>query len=293
MNKTQLSKVFWAVKLLLVVMIVYVAAGALVAPIRLGETFKPAPASGREPVKIAESATPESETAPDYAAVADSHLFGDAEPAPADAPTTPKATLLPVKEEELNLRLIGTVVGTPDISHAIIEDSKVKKQDLYKIGETVASATVESIEPDRVTLRYHGQTRILALKTDATVTVGRSVEPNSTRPTSVAGTVTPVQLPASSSSRLAQVEALFHKATIEPYVQNGEAEGLRLTGLENIPIALAVGLRNGDVIRTVNGQTLTSKQKAFQVLQKARAQSKIDMQLLRAGKVTDLSFNTR
>jgi type II secretion system protein C len=294
MNKTQLSKLFWAIKISLVVMIVYVAAGAVVAPLRLGETLKPNEASGREPVKITGSTTPEPEAAPDYSVVAGSHLFGESEPAPALADAQMKTLQPPAKEEELNLRLVGTlVVSSSNASQALIEDGKVKKTDLYKIGETVASATIESIEPDKVTLRYRGQMKTLSLNTGTAAPVARSVDPNTTRPPAIVGTATPVQLPAASSSRLGQVEALFHNATIEPYVEKGQAEGLRLTGLENIPVALAFGLRNGDIIQSVNGQVLTSKQKAFQVLQKARAQSKVDMQLLRDGKVTGLSFNTR
>jgi general secretion pathway protein C len=87
------------------------------------------------------------------------------------------------------------------------------------------------------------------------------------------------------------VEDLFRSATIEPYVKNGRTEGLRITGLEQSPLAAIVGLRNGDIVQTVNGQTLDSKQKAFQVLKKARTQSTINMQLLRNGKTKDLSLD--
>ncbi len=52
-----------------------------------------------------------------------------------------------------------------------------------------------------------------------------------------------------------------------------------------------IGLRNGDVVQSVNGQQLTSKQKAFQVLMKAKTQSKIDIQLLRDGQSRNLSFD--
>jgi type II secretory pathway component PulC len=84
---------------------------------------------------------------------------------------------------------------------------------------------------------------------------------------------------------------ILHKATIEPYVRNGQTEGLQLTGLENIPMADMIGLRSGDVVQSVNGQQLTSKQKAFQVLMKAKTQSKIDIQLLRDGQSRNLSFD--
>jgi type II secretory pathway component PulC len=66
---------------------------------------------------------------------------------------------------------------------------------------------------------------------------------------------------------------------------------LRITGLDQIPLAEAFGLKNGDIVQAVNGQQLTSKQKAFQILQKAKTQSKVNIRILRDGKSKDLSFN--
>jgi type II secretory pathway component PulC len=93
------------------------------------------------------------------------------------------------------------------------------------------------------------------------------------------------------SARLGYVEEVFRKATIEPYVQDGQTEGLKITGLEDTPLTKLFGLRNGDVVQSLNGQTLNSKQKAFQVLRKARTQSKIDLRLLRNKETKELSFD--
>jgi type II secretory pathway component PulC len=87
------------------------------------------------------------------------------------------------------------------------------------------------------------------------------------------------------------VEDIFRKATVEPCMQDGQARGLRITGLENTPVGELFGLRNGDVIERVNGQDLTNKQKAFQVLQKARTQRTIHIELQRGGKSKSLSFD--
>ena len=66
---------------------------------------------------------------------------------------------------------------------------------------------------------------------------------------------------------------------------------MKITGLDQSPLAALVGLRDGDVVQTVNGQDLDSKQKAFQILKKARTQSKIDIHVLRNGKAKNLSFD--
>ncbi len=94
-------------------------------------------------------------------------------------------------------------------------------------------------------------------------------------------------------NKTSPVEAILEKAVIKPYVVDGQVEGLKITGLENVNIAKYFGLKNGDVIRVVNGHRLTSKQKAFQVFKKAKLQEAISFELLRDDKTKTLSFNLR
>jgi general secretion pathway protein C len=105
-----------------------------------------------------------------------------------------------------------------------------------------------------------------------------------------------VSVPAESPARpslpgTSYLEDVLHKAKIEPYVRNGRIQGLKITGLEDASVTALLGLRNGDIVQKVNGQSLTNKQKAFQVLQKAKAQPKLQIQLLRDGKTQELSFD--
>ncbi len=59
---------------------------------------------------------------------------------------------------------------------------------------------------------------------------------------------------------------------------------------DDLNMAGYFGFRNDDVIQTLNGQMLNDKQKAFQVLKKARSQSSLNVQLLRNQHKLDLSF---
>jgi len=83
------------------------------------------------------------------------------------------------------------------------------------------------------------------------------------------------------------------EATIEPHVIDGQVEGLRIANLENIKEAKELGLKNGDVIRAVNGHRLTSKQKAHQIFKKVRSQAVISLELLRDDETKKLSFDLR
>ncbi len=86
---------------------------------------------------------------------------------------------------------------------------------------------------------------------------------------------------------------MLTKAVIEPYMIDGQVEGLKITGLENIRVAEDLGLKNGDIIRTVNGHRLTSKQKAYQIFKKARSQEAMNIELLRKNETKTLSFSLR
>jgi type II secretory pathway component PulC len=89
------------------------------------------------------------------------------------------------------------------------------------------------------------------------------------------------------------VEQLLTQTTLTPYAVDGQVEGIQITGLDKIPLAGVLGLKEGDVIHIVNGQTLTSKQKAFQILKKAKSQETLDIELLRDGQSKTLSFPIR
>ena len=86
------------------------------------------------------------------------------------------------------------------------------------------------------------------------------------------------------------IKVFLEKMEVAPYIINGQQEGLCITGLDDLSMAGHLGFKNGDVIQTINGQMLTDKQKAFQVLKKARSQSSLSVQLLRNRHKMDLSF---
>jgi len=91
-------------------------------------------------------------------------------------------------------------------------------------------------------------------------------------------------------TKITHLEMILTKATIEPYLIDDQVEGLRITNLDTIPMAKAFGLKEGDIIRRVNGQRLTSKQKAFQVFKKARSEATMNLELLSDGETKELSL---
>ena len=89
------------------------------------------------------------------------------------------------------------------------------------------------------------------------------------------------------------VEAILKNAVIEPYHNNGQIEGLRITGLDRILVARDLLLKNGDIILAVNGHTLNSKRQAYEIFKKARTKPIMIVDLLQDGEAKVLLFDFR
>ena len=89
------------------------------------------------------------------------------------------------------------------------------------------------------------------------------------------------------------VEAILKNAVIEPYHNNGQIEGLRITGLDRIPVARDLLLKSGDIIRAVNGHPLNSKRQAYEIFKRARTQPTMIVDLLQDGEAKTLLFDFR
>lgn len=290
-SERQTARLLWAVRASLIAVLLCVAVEAIVAPFRLDAGLKPKAVSGTERPLGVPRTEPRRQVRPDYSVIVANDMFaGPNRPAAPDSPRagSPLSPALP-SAEKLGLKLLGTFAGSPAVSRALIENAETKLTSPYKIGDSIGSATIESIEPDRVVLLHAG--RRLTLHRHVAPPAPGSASQEQIPETTGPKPVTAAQPARPPSARLGYVEELFRKATIEPHVENGRTEGLKITGLEQTPLANLFGLRNGDIVQTVNGQNLTSKQKAFQVLKKARAQPNINLRLVRDGKAKELSFD--
>jgi type II secretion system protein C len=295
-------KIFLISKLALVLLLGYVAVKAVIVPQRPGEIFAPSPAVGSEKATEGKKAGLRQNQEEDYQAIIEKNIFGLTD----SSLTINKPSngcdddgLIRSAEQELGLILLGTVCGSEAVSRAIIKDTKSNKIGLYRTNETVANAAIESIEEDSVILANNGQRMILRLYTaqhGSNSAEPRHGSPNENVQKKIESIKSNVSVQSASSDEVTKIDAmqeLFKKAVIEPYSVAGQVEGLKITGLKNIPLAGELGLKDGDIVCSVNGQHLISQQKAFQVFQKARMQSAINIELLREGQTKNLSFNLR
>jgi len=294
--KLDIRKVFFVSKLALAVLLVWAAVKTVVVLQHSRDTFAPRSATATDNVTEVGAANPTDTLANDYSHIIRRNIFESADSSPeANGSLWDEGAshLARSAEEELGLILLGTISGNPAVARALIRDAKTNQIGLYRKGEDVGGACVESIESNAVILLSDGQRKILRLGA-ANIRGGGSGQQPSSPSSNQIKTVVPIKrVPDRVQTNVERVQAILGKAVITPYAVDGRVEGLRVTGLEHAPEAADLGLKNGDVIRTVNGQRLTSKQHAYQVFKKARTQPSISVELMRNGKTKQLSFTLR
>jgi type II secretion system protein C len=197
------------------------------------------------------------------------------------------ATFDTLKEEELQLELLGTAISNIKDPIAFIKDLKLNKQGIYRLGSVIRDARVISIVMGEVALDVKGKRQTLRLSKRA-IAWARHNENN------------PVIISASSSRIVVSKKGLMAEAgnilntlpklKIKPYYEADKVSGMMVEGIAKDSLIAAAGIRNKDVVKTVNNQKIDSYQKALQVLAKAKNQPEIKVNLLREGQIKDLCY---
>jgi general secretion pathway protein C len=291
-NKVYIHKVFFTGKLTLALVLLFTVVRTAMLPERIEKTLASASAPGRDGARINETVNLPDLSSADYAEIVERNPFDTS----SQTAGTNKASFDPAVSEELGLALFGTVSGSPEVARAIIKNLKTGVSDLYKIGQTVEGASIEGISKDAVILVHNGERKILRLS--IAQSNNKNTETPSVKTINETSNTTKTDLSTQNAhtgirAKIGYVEAILKQALIEPHVVDGQVEGFRITDLEDIKEARALGLKNGDIIRAVNGHLLTSKQKAHQIFKKAMSQAAINLELLRDDETKKLSFVLR
>lgn len=253
----------------------------------------------------------------DYAAILKRNIFqamtSEKQEAAAAAtrPRTPppKAAPQPAPEPawEPRLRLLGTVAASPLYSRALIEDLASGETNVYRPGETVQGATVARIERNLVVLERNDREYRLEFGLE-----GRAERPgpgngsggdDGDSSPSLGGIITGIRELSGNAFQLnreaimAEVRRqagspheLFKDVRLTPYEEDGDAVGMRVTGLENVGLARIAGIEDGDVIQSINGMRLRTHQEAYQVFRSVRQQTDFKVVLLRNGQRKTYNF---
>jgi len=256
-------------------------------------TLVPGPAAGdlvpapAVPLTVATSASGDA----NVAAVAEAHLFGVAQEAPVDVAPVPVADENLADTRLTNLVLKGTIASAiPEYSVAVIADSNAD-QKVYAIGDAITSnASLHAVYADRVVLNENGNLTNLKLPVDypdgqpmavrRETRTTRQVVDESNNPDSIQTMVT------QNLTRLTDV------IRPTPYLVNGEQAGYRVYPGRNRRQFAALGLRPGDLIKDIDGQSLTDPTQAMQIFQSLGDAEEVTVTVERNGQPETIVLRT-
>ena len=251
----------------------------------------PAPATGDiilTPTGMQAVSAPSGTTA-DVQAIADNHMFGEADAEAAPAPVAAVDDNL--SDTQLtNLVLKGTIASTiPEFSVAIIADRNAE-QKVYVIGDTVTSgATLHAVYRERVVLNESGSLTNLRIPSD----FPQGEASASRRTTNTTRRATNSQNAQSIQNVVSQnLASLSDVIRPTPYAVDGQQTGYRVYPGRNRQQFAALGLRPGDLIMDIDGQPLSDPTQAMQVFQSLGTAEQVTVTLERNGEQQTIVLKT-
>ena len=191
-----------------------------------------------------------------------------------------------LKPTDLKLNLLGTITGDEKEAYAVIEDTAEKKQDLYRIGDTIQNATVKMILREKVVLNVDGKDEILGIQK-----VSGSQEVR--KPSTELGGTSSQNITVKRSqidTAIKDVNTLMKQIRIRPNFKNGKPDGFRLTGIRPNSIFYNMGLKSGDVIMGVDGKDIESVDDALKFYQNLQSSSKVQLKIKRRGRLKTIDY---
>ena len=192
-----------------------------------------------------------------------------------------------LKQTELKLKLWGTVSGLGGQTYAVIEEAKSRQQNLYKVGDAVQNATVKMVFREKVILSVNGQDEVLELEEIRGLASGRMPPQTATKSRRQKITLKRSQI----ESSVKNVNELMKQVKIRPHTENGQAAGLMLSSIQRGSIFRRMGLRSGDVITGVNGNSLVSVDDALKIYENMKSSSNMSIEIKRRGRNRTIDYN--
>lgn len=209
------------------------------------------------------------------------------------------------------LRLVGSVMspGYPEWSFAAIAGSSDGKTMLYREGSDVDGSRVLAVNQSSVVVSGSSGACQLFMFEEEDAATARPVAtpPAATNPANArnaglsdaeleAGiekiTDTKFNIERSLVDKaLANQGSLMKTARVIPHDENGRVVGVKLYGIRRNSLLGRLGVRNGDMLRTINGFSMTSPDTALEAYSRLRTADKLTLAVKRQNNEMTIEYN--
>lgn len=219
-----------------------------------------------------------------YAIITNRNIFG-AEPeeqgGPAEAPIT-----------TLKLRLVGTYIQKGRAPFAIVEDTAKKEQGVFEKGQSIFNqAKLEDVFAESVRISYNNKVETLVMEEGSAS--GGSGRGTAKAGDSITSSEDGTEFAVSETelnNAMANLPRLLSQARAVPYFKNGQSIGMRLFAIRKGSLYEKLGLKNGDIIKSVNDNSLTDPSQALKIFEELKSERSISVVLERKGAERSMNY---
>jgi general secretion pathway protein C len=228
----------------------------------------------------------------DYAIITERNLFGGSSQGLSEVQAE-KVDIegMPVAVQSLGLKLVGTVVANkPEESSAIIEDLTSRKQEVYREGDEVKNTRIKRILRHNVIINTGRRDEVLTMLTEES-TERSSAPTRPTRGRPAPSNTSSIQLDREElESQMADLNELMQQVRIRPFMEGRNPAGFLVSNIKPGSLFSKMGLRNGDVIQGVNGESITTPDQAIELYESLMEGGAIDLDIKRGRRTQKLQY---
>lgn len=252
---------------------------------------------GKRPVLATSATTPaSSESLTAFAPILEQGLFGKA----TQGKLTPVVVAAPAAGEQpvnqANLTLVGTAQGSYRETFALIRRASPPEERVFRLGESVFGlGPLVGVQKERAEIMAGG--RRITLFTPTAAPTEPPPQQGGPQASPIAATQTApgsfVIDQRALNAALDNIGQAMTDARLLPSVKDGKVEGFRVSEVKPAGVFGMVGIRNGDVLRSINDLPIDSPERAIQSLASLKGQSRIKLDLIRDGQPTTFTYDIR
>jgi len=242
-----------------------------------------------------------------YAVIYERDMFHSAKEEVAAKKISGKSIKTVIKEGDLEktplqVRLRGTVYREKGNSLAIIEDLKTRKQDLYHVGDMIlGEAKLIAVSRNKVYLERNGKQEILEVYEKAEEKPGEmpAEKPPVRRPIPTGKGIRRLsgdqyRIPREDlKDAFENMNQLLTQVRVVPNFKDGEPDGFKLLSIKRGSLVHQAGLRDGDIVKRVNGIEIDSPEKAFEVYEQVKNEPLITVEVVRGASRKTFRYDVR
>jgi type II secretion system protein C len=209
-----------------------------------------------------------------------------------------------VAEKNLGLKLIGTAVtGDPKRNYAVITVAGNHEQSIFRERERVGRAVIRRILRNTVIIQTDaGQRRRLTVEEE----VARGSQAAAAPLPNIYGVPAPapeapevkesavtIKVPRQAVEPMADTRRLVEETRMSPHLDDGGPDGLRLDAVTPGNPLARVGLRTGDVIKSVDGEAVNSPEDVELLIDRLAEGGNFSILVNRGGQLQSLNLSVK